>query len=84
MKPVETIEIMQVNYLEKYTLQVYFSDNTLQIIDFELFLIQNRNPLTRKYLNIQNFKTYRIEYGDLVWGDYELCFPIWDLHEGKI
>jgi len=23
-------------------------------------------------------------YGDIVWNDYELCFPILDLYEGNI
>ncbi len=31
-----------------------------------------------------DFKSFSISYGDIVWNDFELCFPIWDLHEGKI
>jgi hypothetical protein len=42
------------------------------------------NPMARKYLNKQLFKNYSIEYGAIIWNDYEMCFPIWDLHEGKI
>lgn len=29
-------------------------------------------------------KKFKIEFGDLVWGNYEMCFPIWDLYEGNI
>jgi hypothetical protein len=25
-----------------------------------------------------------VEYGDLVWGDYELCFPVKDLYANQI
>ena len=25
-----------------------------------------------------------IDYGDLVWGDYEMCFPLADLYDGGI
>jgi hypothetical protein len=25
-----------------------------------------------------------LENGEVNWNDYELCFPIWDLHEGRI
>jgi len=40
--------------------------------------------MTKKYLDMQLFEKYTIEYGDIIWNDYELCFPIWKLHEGKI
>lgn len=40
--------------------------------------------MTKKYMDKDKFKDFTIEYGDIVWNDYELCFPIWDLHEGKI
>jgi len=84
METTYVIEIIKVEYVEHYILKLFFSDNTSQIINFEPFLSQNHNPLTRKYTNIINFQSYKIEFGDLIWGDYELCFPIWELHEGKI
>jgi len=40
--------------------------------------------MTKKYLDKQLFEKYTIEYGDIIWNNYELCFPVWDLHEGKI
>lgn len=40
--------------------------------------------MTKNYLVESNFKKFRLEYGDLLWGDYEMCFPIWDLYTGKI
>jgi hypothetical protein len=40
--------------------------------------------MTRKHLDETLFKKFNIEYGDIVWNDYEMCFPIWDLHEGQI
>jgi len=27
---------------------------------------------------------FKIEFGDLVWHDYELCFPIIDLYENVV
>lgn len=27
---------------------------------------------------------YKIQYRDLIWNDYEMGFPIWDLYNGKI
>jgi len=40
--------------------------------------------MAKKYLNKNLFKNYTIEYGDIIWNNYEMCFPIWDLYEGKI
>ena len=30
------------------------------------------------------FATFRIEYGELVWGDYDLCFPVIDLYLNQL
>ena len=40
--------------------------------------------MTRKYLDKSLFRNFSLAYGDLIWNDYEMCFPIWDLHEGKV
>lgn len=78
------IVIEQVTYLEAYTLQLLFDDGKEIDIDFAPFLHRSRNLLIRKYLDIERFKTFTLEYGDLKWGDYDLCFPIADLYEGRI
>ena len=71
-------------YLGGYKIKIDFSDGVSQTIDFESFLTAANNPMTRKYLDKEKFKSFSIAYGDIVWNDYELCFPIWDLHEGMI
>lgn len=78
------IEITQADYLSGYRLRLKFSDCKEQISDFEPFLRKSRHPEIRKYLNLELFKQFKIEYGDLVWDDYDLCFPIADLYEGKL
>lgn len=78
------IEINNAKYLENYKLELIFSDGSKKIINLDKFLKNAKNPMTRKYLEKRNFKKFKIEYGDLVWGDYEMCFPIWDLYKGKI
>jgi len=78
------IEINKAEYIENYKLRLEFNDHSKKIIDFDHFLKIAKNPMTRKYLDKRNFKKFRIEYGDLVWGDYEICFPIWNLYERKI
>lgn len=77
-----TISIINAEYIKDYKINFLFSDGVVRIIDFTNFLQKAKNPLTRKYLNKQLFKSYSIEYGDIIWNDYEMCFQIWDLHEG--
>ncbi|NTW49688.1 MAG: DUF2442 domain-containing protein [Chlorobiales bacterium] len=78
------ISIHKAEYLRGYKVRFLFSDGIEQTIDFKGFLDKAKNPMTKKYLDKKLFKNFTIEYGDIVWNDYEMCFPIWDLHEGKI
>ncbi len=86
MTPVETevLELTNAESLSRYTLKLDFSDGTERVIDFEPFLKGSRNPAIRAYLDPEKFSHFRLEYGDLVWDDYDLCFPIADLYEGRI
>jgi hypothetical protein len=78
------IAIVRVEQLDGYKLKLYFSNGVERVIDFEPFLRASRNPLIRAYLDPQRFANFKIEYGDLVWDDYDLCFPIADLYENRI
>ena len=48
--------------------------------DFHIFHV----PWTPLIQDINEFKKFKIKYGDLVWDDYEMCFPIIDLYEDNI
>ena len=78
------ISIQKANYLGEYKIKFQFSDGTEKVVDFEAFLKKAKNPMTKKYLDKKLFQSFSIEYGDIIWNDYEMCFPIWDLYEGKI
>ena len=78
------ISIIKAEYVREYKIKFLFSDGIEKTIDFSAFLNNAKNPMTRKYLDKKIFKKYSIEYGDIIWNDYEMCFPIWDLYEGKI
>ena len=78
------ISIIKAEYIGDYSIQFSFSDGVEQLIDFSGFLKNARNTMTKKYLDKQLFEKFIIDYGDIVWNDYEMCFPIWDLHEGRI
>ena len=78
------VSILTAEYIEEYKIKFVFSDQVEQTIDFAHFLNEAKNPMAKKYINKQLFQNFTIEYGDIVWNDYEMCFPIWDLHEGII
>jgi len=80
----KTIAITQAEYLGQYEIRLTFSDRTEQTIDFSGFLNRSKNPMTRKFLDKKLFRNFQIEHGDIVWNDYELCFPIGDLYEGNV
>jgi Protein of unknown function (DUF2442) len=76
---IQTAELMT-----DYKLQLHFSDGFAQTVDFQSFLNQSQHPSIRAYLQPAKFQSFRIKHGDLVWGDWDLCFPIADLYSGRI
>jgi hypothetical protein len=65
-------------------LRLRFDDGTEQVVDFKPFLSRSVHPDIRAYLDPARFATFRIKYGELVWGDYELCFPVIDLYRNQL
>lgn len=80
----EVVDIEEAQYLEHYKLMLRFSNGMKRMVDFEPFLTASTNPLIRKYLNLGNFKNFVLEYGNLHWNDYDLCFPVADLYKGQL
>lgn len=78
------VSIEKAEYLSGYSIRLVFSNGLQRDIDFEDFLRSAKNPMTTKYLDKKLFQSFSLQYGDIVWNDYEMCFPIWDLHEGKL
>ena len=79
-----TINITAVERVGDYALHLSFDDGTAQTVDFKPFLSGSRHPDVRAYLDPARFAAYRIEHGELVWGDYDLCFPIADLYRNRL
>jgi len=78
------INIVGAKYMEGYRIRLEFEDGSFQEINFKTFLVESLHPEIRAFLDLEKFMGFRLEYGDLVWGDYELCFPISDLYDNKI
>lgn len=80
----KTLAVTKANYIEGFKLQIYFNDETYKIIDFENYLF-NYEYTYPKYRKLSNFKKFKIDNGELVWGkNWDIIFPIYKLHSGKI
>ena len=86
MKAVAThyLEVTEAKYVSAYKLLLTFNDGEIRVGDFGPFLEKARNPDTTDFRNLKKFKSFRIEGGDLIWGDYQMIFPIMDLYRGDI
>lgn len=80
----QTLAITGAEHLDSYRIKLHFDDGVEQVVDFQPFLANSGHPALRAYLDPPCFREFRIEFGDLVWGDYELCFPISDLRSSSV
>jgi hypothetical protein len=78
------LEVTEAKYVSGYKLLLTFNDGTVRVVDFGPFLAQARNPDTTDYRDLKKFKSFHLEDGDLMWGDYQMIFPIMDLYRGNI
>lgn len=84
LEPIIEIAIKSAKYIDKFKIEIVFSDGTQKIVDFKHFLEKVIHPSIRKYLDEAAFTQWNIVDGNLNWNDYELIFPIEDLYEGRI
>ncbi|MBA4146738.1 MAG: DUF2442 domain-containing protein [Verrucomicrobia bacterium] len=78
------LEITEATYLGDYRISLDFNDGTRRVMDFGPFLGKAKNPEITAFRRLNKFKNFHLHYGNLMWGDYEMIFPIADLHAGKI
>jgi hypothetical protein len=80
----KVLKIVAVTYLHGYVLKITFKDGEVRDIDFYDFLNSSTNTEIRTYLDLNKFKSFKNKDGELMWGDFDLLFPIQDLYDGKI
>ena len=81
----KSISVIEAKYKEAFKLEIVFNDNKKKVIDFESFLQSHSHPQFNKYKKEDNFKRFKIENGNIVWGNnWDMIFPVYDLYKGKI
>lgn len=81
----KTIAVKEVTYSEQYKLEILFTDEKKKIVDFKQFFNTHGHPQYNKYKKPENFKKFKIENGNIIWGkDWDMIFPVYDLYQGKV
>lgn len=79
-----TINMVTTEQVGDFRIRLRFYDGIEQAVDFKPFLTHALHPDIRAWLDPAHFATFRLEYGELVWGDYDLCFPVIDFYRNQI
>lgn len=78
-------KIVQAVFAGAYSVCLTFSDDVERKVNFGEFLKKSMHPAIRSYLDESNFKKFKIENGNIVWGkSQDLIFPLKQLYDGKI
>jgi len=75
------VKITEAKYIDNYKIQFQFNTNETKVIDFRAFLSNTPYNNEKKYLNLENFQKFRVEMGDLIWNDYDMCFQAKNLYK---
>jgi len=78
------LEIIQVEHVSGHRLRLTFNEGTVREVDFGPFLRKANHPDLARYRQMSKFKAFRLHHGELMWGDYEMIFPVADLYAGRI
>lgn len=79
----EPLKITSAKYLSDFIIFITLNDKTERIVDFKPFLKKSLHPSIKKYLDKNQFSKFQIVDGNLNRNDYDMIFPLWNLHSGK-
>ncbi len=77
-------KIVRAEYAGSFCIHLWFSNGIVRLVDFKSFLFENALPDVAAYTDESRFKMFRIDAGNLMWGDFEMIFPLEDLYTGQL
>ena len=80
----KVVDVVSITNTDAYTLRLRFGDGHESVLDFGPFLRRSMNPQTRRFLAREKFRSYSLKDGNVVWGDYDMCFSIEQLYTGRL
>lgn len=79
------LKIVDATHSGGLTVSLTFADGKVQTVDIGEFLERRPHPQYNKYKDVKNFKKFKIENGNIVWGENrDLSFHRDELYAGKI
>ncbi len=78
------IKIIKASYRGDFKIDITFSNNKRQTVDFKPFLLSHKHPDIQKYRDEKLFASFSIVNGNLNWNDFDMIFPISDLMNDQL
>jgi hypothetical protein len=79
------IKIIRAEYVRDYVIKLTFSDGRVNEVDFKNQVMSQKVPEYKIYQNTDEFKKFRIEEGNIVWGeDWDLVFHLHKLYDNTL
>jgi hypothetical protein len=79
-----TLNIMDAILMDGFRIALSFDDGKRQTVDFKHFLVSSHHLDVRAFLDPDRFAQFELRQSELVWSDYDLCFPIMDLYNNTL
>lgn len=81
----ERLFIVNAEERENLCVELTFNDGHHSIVNIGEFIRKHPHPQYNKYLASEEFAKFKIEHGNIVWGeDWDLIFPVENLYVGKV
>ena len=75
--------MLSAKYIDDYKVEIIFDDKKKNIINF-LPAIKS-NPVCKKYLDISKFKKFKVDQGNIVWGNnWDMIFTLDSLYNNTL
>jgi len=79
------ITVTSAKYIAPLSVELTFSDGYVCTVDVGEFIRKHPHPQYNKYATERNFKKFKIEDGNIVWGNnWDLIFPVGALYAGNL
>jgi len=77
------MRLTSAKYIDDYKVELIFDDKKINVINF-LPVIKS-NPVCKKYLDVTEFKKFKLEQGNIVWGrNWDMIFTIESLYNNTL
>ena len=74
--------IVKVKHVTEHTLEIFFDNGHVSIVDFYQFIFNN--PVYVAYRDLEYFLGYKLENGNINWHDFDMIFHIKSLYNNSI